>query len=82
MSIPDPIRANFQVLLRAAENGDLALLECTDAETGDTRYVICAIAQDGNGYVITPFGHMVADRDPFAAYIPPASGPARRQAKV
>lgn len=40
--IPDHARANFQTLLRAAERGDLALMECMDAATGEPRYVICA----------------------------------------
>ncbi|MDI7776590.1 DUF6117 family protein [Asticcacaulis sp. EMRT-3] len=71
MSIPDPVRANFDVLLRAAENCDLALMECTDAETGVPRYVLCAVAKDGDAYVMTPFGHMVSDQDPYTAYIPP-----------
>lgn len=74
MSIPAPIRTNFQTLLRAAQNGDLALLECTDAENGQVRYVVCAIARDGETFLITPFGHMISDRDPYSAYIPPARG--------
>ncbi len=49
--------ANFNTLLRAAARGDLALVECTDAMTGEPRYVLCAIAGDGD-YVITPFGHL------------------------
>jgi hypothetical protein len=32
--------------LRAAACGDLALVECADAMTGERRYVICAIARD------------------------------------
>jgi hypothetical protein len=43
MSIPDHARANFQTLLRAAEDNNLALMECADAKTGETRYVICAV---------------------------------------
>ncbi|EJU09112.1 hypothetical protein LH128_30636, partial [Sphingomonas sp. LH128] len=39
--IPDYAHANFQTLLRAAESGDLALIECVDAGTGEPRYVIC-----------------------------------------
>ena len=35
MSIPDHARANFQTLLRAANSGDLALMECTDVATGE-----------------------------------------------
>ncbi|OJY74070.1 MULTISPECIES: DUF6117 family protein [unclassified Rhizobium] len=68
--IPDHARANFQTLLRAAESGDLALMECTDAMTGEPRYVIAAVGRDGDSYVFTPFGHL-AEGDPYEAYAPP-----------
>jgi uncharacterized protein DUF6117 len=42
MSIPDHARTNFDALLRAASNGYLALMQCTDAATGEARYVISA----------------------------------------
>lgn len=70
MAIPDAFRQNFSTLLRAAESGDLALVECTDAETGEPRYVICAVGREGSDYVITPFGHL-HDGNPFDAYLPP-----------
>ncbi|AMK25779.1 MULTISPECIES: DUF6117 family protein [Sphingobium] len=70
MAIPDSYRRNFQTLLRAAADGNLALLECTDAATGEPRYVICAVGRDRGDYIMTPFGHL-NDGDPFAAYIPP-----------
>ncbi len=70
MSIPGPVRDNFQVLLRAAENGDLALLECSDADTGQARYVICAVSREDGEFQFAPFGHMVSDRNPYEAYIP------------
>lgn len=47
MSIPDHARANFTTLLRAAADGNLALMECADAATGEPRYVICAVGRDG-----------------------------------
>ena len=50
--IPDHIRANFQTLMRAAENGDLALMECADAESGAPRYVICAVGHNGGAAVL------------------------------
>jgi hypothetical protein len=71
MAIPDAYRKNFETLLRAAEQGDLALVECMDAETKVPRYVICAVGRDGRDYVMTPFGHL-HDGNPFEAYIPPA----------
>jgi hypothetical protein len=37
MSIPDHARANFETLLRAAADGNLALMECVDTATGTQR---------------------------------------------
>ena len=71
--IPDHARVNFQTLLRAAESGDLALMECTDAATGEPRYVICAVDRDDGDFVFTPFGHL-ADGNPYDAYLPPDPG--------
>ncbi len=68
--IPDHIRANFQTLMRAAENGYMALMECADAESGALRYVICAVGCDGDEYLFTPFGHQ-AEGNPYEAYRPP-----------
>ena len=74
MSIPDYARTNFNTLLRAAAAGDLALVECTDAVTGEPRYVLAAIAHDAGEYMITPFGHL-APSNPFDAYVPPDTSP-------
>lgn len=70
MSIPDHARANFETLLRAAADGNLALMECIDAATGIPRYVICAVGRDGEDLVFTPFGHL-AEGNPYEAYVPP-----------
>lgn len=71
MAIPQVHRANFQTLLDAAAHGDLALMECSDAVTGEPRYVICAVGRDGSDYVMPPFGHL-HDGSPFEAYLPPS----------
>ena len=71
MSIPDHARANFQTLLRAAADGNLALMECTDAATGEPRYVICAVGRDGTDFLFTPFCHLTGG-NPFDAYLPPS----------
>lgn len=71
MSISDHARANFQTLLRAAADGNLALMECTDAATGEPRYVTCGVGRDEGDYVFTPFGHL-ADGNPYDAYLPPS----------
>ncbi|WP_306752088.1 DUF6117 family protein [Paracoccus actinidiae] len=70
MAIPDHVRTNFQTLLRAAGDSNLALMVCTDAWTGETRYVICAVGRSNGDYVITPFGHL-ADDNPYDLYQPP-----------
>ncbi|HRJ21590.1 MAG TPA: DUF6117 family protein [Bryobacteraceae bacterium] len=71
MPIPDHVRANFDTLLRAAAAGDLALMECADAATGETRYVLCAVGRDGGDFLFTPFGHL-APGNPYEAYVPPS----------
>jgi hypothetical protein len=75
MAIPDYARANFETLMKAARAGDLALMECTEAVSGETRYVLCAVGREfdrnGGDYVMTPFGHL-APGNPYDAYIPPA----------
>jgi hypothetical protein len=71
MAIPDAFRRNFDTLRQAAEAGDLALMECRCAQTGEPRYVLCAVGRDAKGnYLMTPFGHL-HDGNPFEAYLPP-----------
>lgn len=70
MTIPDHAKTNFETLLRAAGDGNLALMECRDATTRETRFVLCAVGRDGRDYVFTPFGHL-ADGNPYDAYLPP-----------
>jgi hypothetical protein len=70
MAIPDHARTNFDTLLRAASDGNLALLECLDAATREPRYVLCAVGRSEDGYVFSPFGHL-ADGNPNEAYLPP-----------
>lgn len=70
MAIPDHSRANFDTLLRAASEGNLALMECLDAATREPRYVLCAVGRSDGKYVFTPFGHL-ADGNPYDAYLPP-----------
>lgn len=58
MAIPAHARANFETLVKAAKAGDLALMECTEVGSGETRFVLCAVGRDDNEYVMTPFGHL------------------------
>ena len=70
MAIPEVFQKNFDTLLRAADEGHLALMECKDAATGEPRYVLCAVGWDGREFAMTPFGHL-HDGNPFDAYVPP-----------
>ncbi|WP_236775532.1 DUF6117 family protein [Agrobacterium tumefaciens] len=70
MAIPDYARTNFETLLRAARDGNLALMECLDARTEEPRFVLCAVGHDGGDRVFTPFGHLAAG-NPYDAYFPP-----------
>ncbi len=71
MAIPEYARTNFQTLLRAAREDNLALMECTEVETGEIRFVLCAVGRNDGDYVMTPFGHL-APGNPYEANIPPA----------
>lgn len=74
MAIPQAYRHNFDTLLRAAADGNLALLECRDAVSLEPRYVLCAVGHDAGEFLMTPFGHL-HDGNPFEAYLPPAAPP-------
>ena len=71
MAIPDYARTNFETLVKAAKAGNLALMECTEVESRETRYVLCAVGRNDGDFVMTPFGHL-APGNPYDAYVPPA----------
>lgn len=71
MAIPEPYRRNFQTLLDAAADGNLALMECSDAASGVPRYVIVAVGRIDGDFTMTPFGHL-HDGNPYEAYHPPS----------
>ncbi|MBD3744823.1 DUF6117 family protein [Sphingopyxis alaskensis] len=66
--IPDARTRAFLALLRAAEQGRLALMQCTDARTGEPCHVICAETTCPN--VMKPFGHL-QEGNAVDAYVPP-----------
>jgi hypothetical protein len=60
--ISEHARHNFNTLLRAARNGDLALLECADTE-GDLVDVVCAVNEDAEAFEFVPIALMPRDVD-------------------
>lgn len=72
LTIPDHMRDRFNTLVRAARNGDLALMSCLDAQTSEPRFVMCAANRESNGAVtFVPIGHLTPNDNPYDAYIPP-----------
>lgn len=66
-------KENFQTLARAFEAGDVALMECTDNETGELVPVICAMQKSGDAeqpIEFVPFAMMIAG-DPYERLTPP-----------
>ena len=72
MALKPGDRHNFQTLLNAFQRGDIALIESTDAKTGEYRAVICAISVDGRTgeHLVTPFGNL-ATGNPYEEYTDP-----------
>lgn len=71
MALKEADIKNFETLKRAFEDGNVALVESTDAKTLEYRAVICAITRDNDGtYLITPFGHMCTG-NPYEDYVDP-----------
>ena len=71
--IADFHKDNFDTLKLAAENEDLALVECQRVSDGETVVMLCAIGYEDGEYGITPFAEMV-NGNPFEMYRPPAPG--------
>jgi hypothetical protein len=64
--IPKHMRQRFEVLQRAAGNGDLCLMSCTCATTGEPRYALCIAQSVPAGDIeITPLGASRPRRQPL-----------------
>lgn len=65
-------KANFEMLLRAAQGSDLALLACTDAKTGEHVPTLVAVHYDEatEEYVMTPVAKLFTG-NPYDEILPP-----------
>lgn len=71
--IPQHHRTNFKTMMRAADDGNLALMECNDAKTGEPVFTVCMVGRAGNGdYVFTPVAKMF-DGNPYEELTPTMS---------
>ena len=65
---------NFKTLERAIENGDAALMECTDKETGNPVSVICVANRNEDDMEFIPVARMYTFEEgdnPFDTLNPP-----------
>ena len=59
--IPEATLRNFDTLRLACRSGHLALVSSALQESGEPVALLCAVGNDNDAYVLTPFGHMVPD---------------------
>jgi hypothetical protein len=70
MALLKGYKDSFYTLLRAAKNGDLALMECDDKQTNKKAAVVCAVNRDGGGYEFIPLA-VLPDGNPYQRFVPP-----------
>ena len=71
MAIPKGHKQNFQTLVDAFQNNDVALMECQLSATGEKVAVICAANRLADGEIeFTPFA-MMFNGNPYEAVNPP-----------
>lgn len=69
--IAEGYKTNFETLQRAADDGNLALMECQDKATGKPVIVICAVNFNGEEYEMVPLSKMF-DGNPYDELNPPS----------
>ena len=71
MAIPKGHKRNFNTLVEAVRAGDVALMECQLAATGETVAVMCAVNRLPNGETqFIPFATLF-NGNPYEAINPP-----------
>lgn len=67
-------KSNYETLIKAAEAGNVALMDVRRRSDGKSVAAVCAVGFDGdNQYTFTPFAIMV-EGNPFDLFDPPAEG--------
>lgn len=72
MAIPEAHKNDFETIINAAKDGQLALMECED-HAGEPVYVLCAVnfhPDSDEEYEMVPLARMFAD-NPYATLVPP-----------
>jgi len=63
-------KENFETLIRAIKDGQVALMDCIEKSTGDHVAVICGVSFDGKEYHFTPFAKFF-NGNPYELLTPP-----------
>lgn len=64
-------KARFETIERAFRNGDVALMDCADAATGESVAVMCAINRNDDGsFEFVPFAKLLRG-NPYEQLVPP-----------
>jgi hypothetical protein len=64
--------ANFNTMLQAAKNSDLALVQCMDAKTGKPVAAVCMVNRDAEGNVEFMPVAKLFDTNPYKELLPPS----------
>jgi hypothetical protein len=72
MALKPGDRTNFKTMLKAAGNGHLSLVECTDQKTGEYRAVVCMMGWDEttSEHIMTPVAKLF-EGNPYEEISPP-----------
>ena len=71
MSLLPGYKANFETMLQAAKNGDLALMDCTDKITGKQVATVVAVQRETDGsFLFVPVAKLF-DGNPYEEIDPP-----------
>lgn len=73
MSLTQADRQNFATLKQAFANGDVALVEMTETQTGKTQPAICAVGEQDGKPTFMPFAFLVTEL-PFPRFQFPSTG--------
>jgi hypothetical protein len=72
MQLSGDIKANFNTLQKVCKTGQMAVLDCQDARTGESVPVIVANNRDGEEYAFVPLARMFVG-NPYEELKPPNS---------
>lgn len=70
MAINESHKANFNTLLAAVRNGDVVLVECSDAKSGFPVITVCAVARNAEEFAVVPLAKLF-DGNPYEELAPP-----------